>query len=225
MFTILHEDNYLLAAAKPAGLQAENDRWGNPSMEGQVTAYLKKKYPWKKQLITGVVHRLDRKVSGVMLFAITPMALKHLGMQFEKRTVKKIYLAVVENAMPGQVGELSHWLKKDVKNRKAVISNASDKQARQCRLKYKVIAVSPGKNLVEIELLTGRYHQIRAQLGACGCPIIGDQKYGSSIATGDQMICLHARRLVVVHPKTNEEVEITAPLPASSYWKPWIGMV
>jgi 23S rRNA pseudouridine1911/1915/1917 synthase len=221
MLSILHEDNYLLAINKPAGLQAENDRWGNPSLEGQVSAYLKKTYPWKKQLITGVVHRLDRQVSGVMLFALTPMALKDLGSQFEKRTVRKIYLAVVENSLPDSGGELGHWLKKDLERRKAVIASGKDNQARQCRLRYKVLQQKAGNSLVEVELLTGRYHQIRAQLAAEGCPILGDQKYGSSMPVGEQTICLHARCLDVLHPKTATLLQLKAPLPDSAHWKQW----
>ena len=221
MFSILYEDNYLLAVNKPAGLQAESDRWGNPGMEGLLLEYLKKTYPWKKQLIAGVAHRLDRQVSGVMLFALTPMALKNMGSQFEKRTVQKIYLAVVENSLPEKSGELSHWLWKDLKNRKAIVSTSKNKEARQCRLKYKVLQEANGKSLVEVKLLTGKYHQIRAQLGAAGCPIFGDQKYGSSFAAGEQTICLHARRLAVIHPKTGAALELVAPLPDTDHWKQW----
>jgi len=221
MLSILYEDNYLLAAAKPAGLQTENDRHGNPSMEALVSAYLKKTYPWKKQLAAGVVHRLDRQVSGVVLFALTPMALKHLGGQFENRTVQKTYMALVENKLPEKSGELNDWLIKDLKNRKAIISNAGDKQARPCRLRYKILQESTAGTLVEVELLTGRYHQIRAQFSAAGCPVLGDKKYGSSVDVGEQTICLHARRLAVVHPKTGADIEFMAPLPGTGIWDAW----
>lgn len=224
MLPILFEDNYLLVINKPADLQAEKDRWGNPSAEAQVSAYLKKNYPWKKQLITGVVHRLDRQVSGAMAFALTPMALKNLGSQLENRTMQKIYVALVEGTMPEMEGSLTHWLKKDLENRRAVVGKTGQKTSKECRLLYRVLEKSAGKSLLEVELLTGRYHQIRAQLAAAGCPIEGDEKYGSLHPYRGQ-IALHARKLKLVHPKTAEKLEITAPLPVNELWKPWINFI
>ncbi|MCB0522038.1 MAG: RluA family pseudouridine synthase [Lewinellaceae bacterium] len=219
MFPIIFEDNYILAINKPAGLQAEADRWGSPSVELEATAYLEKTYPWKKQLIVGIVHRLDRPVSGVMLLAKTPMALKSLNLQFERRTVRKKYLALVEGELPTASGELVDWLGKDQSERRAVVSSRQDKQARECRLLFQVLETGKdGKSLVEVELLTGRYHQIRAQLAAIGCPIMGDGKYGSTL-DGGGMICLHAHSLSVEHPKTGAPLLLEAPLPAEGIWK------
>lgn len=221
MLSILYEDNYLLAVNKPAGLQAETDRWGRPGMEGEVVAYLKTQYPWKKQLIAGVVHRLDRLVSGLMLFAKTPMALKEMGKQFEERTIRKFYLAIVENTLPESAGTLTNWLVKDAKNKKALVYDRKVQHAQECHLRYNVLKVKNNRSLVEIELLTGRYHQIRAQLGALGNPILGDEKYGSAIHLSGEMICLHASRLVFSHPKTGEALTLSASFPETGDWKDW----
>lgn len=218
MLSILFEDNYLLAVNKPAGLQTERDRNGNPSVEDLVSGYFKTTYPWKKQLITGVVHRLDRQVSGVLVFAKTPMALKNLNRQFEERTIRKFYLAIVENTLHLQEGELVHWLRKDQANRIAVVSTGRNKQAHQCRLRYRILKTGGGKSLVEIELLTGRYHQIRAQFSAEGSPVLGDEKYGAAPGPVQGMICLHAGRLMIEHPKTGEKLELTAPVPSPENW-------
>lgn len=214
---VLLEDNYLLAIQKPAGLQSDADRHGNPCAEHQVENYLRKAYPWKKQLIAGLAHRLDRAVSGVLLFGLTPAALKALLAQFEARTVGKFYIAILEKAPPQDEGELVHWLKKDNAAKRSIVVNPQTKQSQECRLRYKVLRSEKEKCLVEIELLTGRYHQIRAQMSAIGCPVAGDEKYGAkskrpgdsrSLGHSDSMIYLHCQRLVFDHPKTGERMEV-----------------
>lgn len=208
---VLHEDNYLLAIDKPSGLQADADRHRNPSAEEEVAAYLQKNYPWKKQLAAGLAHRLDRAASGVLLFGLTPAALKSLLAQFEARTVGKFYLALLEKTPTQPEGELVHWLKKDNIGKRSVVVNPHTKQSQECRLRYKVVENKSGKCLVEIELLTGRYHQIRAQFAAIGCPVLGDEKYGAKPIKSDvSMIYLHCHRLAVDHPKTGERVEVSA---------------
>ncbi|TAK47025.1 MAG: RluA family pseudouridine synthase [Saprospiraceae bacterium] len=214
MLTLLFEDNYLIAVNKPAGICAE----GSTGMESEVSKYLRETYPWKKQLITGVVHRLDRKVSGVMLFAKTPMALKALNRQFEERPVRKTYVAILEKKTPEAHGELRHWLVKDSENRKAVIATHKNRGAKECVLHYKIITEFENLYLVKIEPLTGRYHQIRAQMSAIGCPILGDDKYGAQSITGQQAIYLHSNELVALHPKTGEILHLKAPLPDSGQW-------
>ena len=215
MLSILYEDNYLMAVNKPAGLRSE----GNPGLESEVAFFLKEKYPWKRQLITGVVHRLDRPVSGVMLFALTPMALKELGKQFGNRTVQKFYLALCASPPPANSGELSHWLLKDSKNKKAAVFDHAVKDAQLASLRYQVLEEKQGLFLLEIELLTGRYHQIRAQLCAVSVPIVGDVKYGSNLSVSGAGICLHAYRLIVRHPKTGDMLELTAPAPNAGLWE------
>ncbi len=213
MLPILFEDNYLLVLDKPAGLQVEADRFGNPSLQVEVQVYFQKAFPWKKQLIVGIVHRLDRPVSGVVLIAKTPMALKEVNRQFEMRQVRKIYLAVVEGTLAEKESELVHWLKKDLENKRSVVGKADGKETKECRLKYRVLNEKSGKTLVEIELLTGRYHQIRAQFSALGNPIFGDEKYGSRHFVGKDQILLHAHRLTIRHPKSGEEMSFEAPAP------------
>ncbi|MCU0345323.1 MAG: RluA family pseudouridine synthase [Saprospiraceae bacterium] len=218
---VLHDDNYLLAINKPSGLQSDADQHRNLCAEDWVGDYLKRTYPWKKQLRAGLAHRLDRAVSGVLLFGTTQAALKNLLAQFEARTVGKFYLAMLVNCPPEDEGELVHWLRKDDAEKRAVLAKSTTKTAHECRLRYKVLNKSEGKNLVEIALLTGRYHQIRAQMAAIGCPVLGDGKYGgtpigkrsneskSAIRT-PEMIYLHSHRLVFDHPKTGERMEVSS---------------
>ncbi|MBK8565271.1 MAG: RNA pseudouridine synthase [Saprospiraceae bacterium] len=206
---ILQEDNYLLAVNKPSGIQSDADRRGNLCAEDWVGDYLKRTYPWKKQLKAGLAHRLDRAASGVLLFGLTPAALKSLLAQFEARTVGKHYLALLEKAPPEPEAELVHWLKKDDAQKRSVVVNPQTKHSQECKLRYKVLENRQGKCLVEVELLTGRYHQIRAQMAAIGCPVVGDEKYGAMpIKPGVSMIYLHCHRLVFDHPKTGERMEV-----------------
>lgn len=217
MLSIIFEDNYLLAINKPAGLQVEADTWGNPSVETDVAEYFKTAFPWKKQLIVGIVHRLDRPASGVLLLAKTPMALKNLNQQFGQRTVAKKYLALVEGKMPNSSGELVDWLKKSGAEKRAVVATKNDLKAQESRLIYLVLESNQDNSLLAIELLTGRYHQIRTQLSARGCPIVGDKKYGSKYDAGE-MICLHAHQLTLQHPKTGETFTVEAPIPTMGPW-------
>lgn len=208
---ILLEDNYFLALNKPAGIQSDADRRGHLCAEDWVGDYLKRTYPWKKQLIAGLAHRLDRAASGILLFGLTPAAMKSLLAQFEARTVGKFYLALLEKAPPEPAGELVNWLKKDDQQKRAVVVNPHTKQSKECKLRYKILEQKKGKCLVEVELLTGRYHQIRAQFAAIGCPVVGDEKYGGKPIKSDvSMTYLHCHRLVFDHPKTGERVEVSA---------------
>ncbi|MCF8243861.1 MAG: RNA pseudouridine synthase [Saprospiraceae bacterium] len=222
MLPILFEDNYLLAVNKPPGMQSDKDKWRHPSAEVEVTVYYKITYPLKKQLAAVMAHRLDRAVSGVLLFAKTPAAIKSLGAQFEERTVGKFYLAILEKCPPQDEGELVHWLKKDNEQKRAVIVNPHTKASKECRLRYKVLQKKGDQCLVEIELLTGRYHQIRVQMGTIGCPVLGDEKYGAKAIKSDlTMIGLHSHRLLFDHPKTGERMEVTTPPPDLGEWRNW----
>ncbi len=222
MLPILFEDNYLLAVDKPAGLQSDADRFRNPSAERMVAAYFRKTYPWKKQLVVGLTHRLDRAVSGVLLIATTPAAVKSLAAQFEARSVGKFYFAILENCPPEEEGELVHWIKRDDLQKRAIAVNPHTKSSQECRLRYKVLQKKGEKCLVEIELLTGRYHQIRVQMSTIGCPVLGDEKYGGKPMKSDiSMIHLHAHRLSFDHPKTGERVEVNAPLHNIGEWPAW----
>jgi 23S rRNA pseudouridine1911/1915/1917 synthase len=221
MFPILYKDNYLLAILKPAGLSSESGGREPDSAEQQVAAWLRRTMPWKKRQQWYLLHRLDRPVSGVLLFALTPCSMKQLALQFEKRLVRKTYLAVAGGPPPTQQGELVHWLRKDTLQRRALVAIPGDSLAQECRLRYKLLEQKEGHCLMEIELLTGRYHQIRAQLAAVGSPIMGDDKYGGEPAEG---LALHAWRLELEHPKTGETLRITAPPPQSGIWRDWSGL-
>lgn len=215
---ILFEDAYLLIIDKPAGLQTENDRHGNPSAEGRVGEYLRKKYPLKKRLLAGVVHRLDRPVSGVLIFTKTPMALKVMNEQFADRTVRKSYLALTDSAPAKKKGELIHYLLKDMAARRSVISTKGKKGAKFAKLRYRFHAKAAGRNLLEILLFTGRYHQIRAQLSEMGCPIVGDEKYGSEMVLPEGQIALRSHSIEFDHPKTGERMKVEAPMPTADFW-------
>ncbi|NUQ25354.1 MAG: RNA pseudouridine synthase [Saprospiraceae bacterium] len=191
--TILAETPQWIAINKPAGLVVERDKYGYPSAEEEVRAYLRKQN--KREPFVGIVHRLDRPVSGVLLLAKKKSALKQLNEQFRLRQVQKVYWAVVENRPPGDQGLLEGWIQKDVMGKKAVYSKEAVKGALPCSLSYKLLAEAEGRYLLEIIPHTGKFHQIRVQLAAIGCPIIGDQAYGSTVEYASNAIALHARVL------------------------------
>jgi 23S rRNA pseudouridine1911/1915/1917 synthase len=211
---ILYEDNHLLAVNKPPGLATMGGTGQATSLVEQARQYIKRRYRKPGNVYLGIVSRLDAPVSGVLLFARTSKAAARLNQQFQSRRVQKQYWAVVAGAVPKQWVECLDWLYKDDRQRRMVVLNSARTDAQQARLRYRALQ-SWGKNsLVEIELETGRKHQIRAQLASRGHPIVGDQKYGSRqrFVAG---IALHARRLVVTHPTRQETLELVAPLPAT----------
>lgn len=222
MLSIVFEDNYLLAINKPHGLLSEGGRPGESSAVSLVSAYLKENFPWKKQWRAGLAHRLDRPATGVLLFAKTPLALKTVQQSFELRAVGKFYRLLVEGAPTSAKGELEHWLKKDDAQQKAVLAKPAQKNAGLCRLRYEVLQATDGFSLVQVELLTGKYHQIRAQMALSGCPVVGDAKYGATPLTGANpppLIYLHANKLRLPHPVSKEIVEIAAPVSGTGLWQ------
>jgi 23S rRNA pseudouridine1911/1915/1917 synthase len=219
MLSILYEDNYLLGLNKPGGLQVESDRWGNPSLQEEVSEYLRRTYSWKKQLIAGVVHRLDRPVSGAIIFGLTPMAVKVLGSHFETGKVQKFYLAIVENKLAEKEGEMVNRLMKDAAGKRSVVVEKEEKNAQEARLRYRVLEEKGGLSLLEIELLTGRYHQIRVQMSAAGCPVLEDEKYGSAYPSTGNSIYLHSHRIKIPHPTSEEVLEIVATPPDRGAWR------
>ena len=195
--TVLYEDNHLIAVAKKAGDIVQGDKTGDVPLSDLVKAYLKDKYQKPGNVYLGVVHRLDRPVSGVVLFAKTSKALPRLNKMFaEHQAVKKTYLAIVANRPPQQEGTLT----------KAVLD-------------YRIVAQSERYFLLEIELKTGRHHQIRCQLAKMGCPIKGDLKYGAPRSNPDGSISLHAWRLWLEHPVSHTPITIEAPVPDDRLWK------
>lgn len=189
--TILYESSWLLAIDKPAGLLVEKSPY-YPSVEVWAEEYIAQQ---TQKPFVGIVHRLDRPVSGVLLLAKKKAALKDLNAQFSQHQIQKIYLALVEALPPKPADVLVHWLKKDLKNKKALVFNKPTKDAVECRLDYHLREKIGPYQLLEIHLHTGKFHQIRAQLAAIGCPIIGDEKYGATIPYQPESIALHAWKL------------------------------
>jgi 23S rRNA pseudouridine1911/1915/1917 synthase len=207
---ILFEDNHLIAAFKKSGQTVQPEPNKPESLEEEVKAYIKEKYQKEGAVFLGVIHRLDMPVSGLVLFARTSKALTRMNELFHDRLVGKFYEAWVENSPPKNEDLLTHWLKRDEHKNftKAFVSEV--KQADKAQLKYQVLKKSANKSLLRIELLTGRKHQIRAQLSAMGCPIAGDLKYGASRPFADGLIALQSCKLTFTHPVKNEEVVIVA---------------
>ena len=209
--SILYEDNHLIAVAKRVGDIVQGDL---------VKAYLKDKYQKPGNVFLGVVHRLDRPVSGVVLFAKTSKALPRLNKMFaEHEAVRKTYLAIVANKPPQPEGTLTHWLTRNEKQNTARAYDREVPNSKKAVLDYRLVAQSERYYLLEIELHTGRHHQIRCQLAKIGCPIRGDLKYGAPRSNPDGGISLHAWRLSLEHPVTHTPVTIEAPVPDERLWQ------
>ena len=218
--TVLYEDNHLIAVAKRVGDIVQGDKTGDVPLSDMVKAYLKEKFAKPGNVFLGVVHRLDRPVSGVVLFARTSKALPRLGRMFaEHKAVRKTYLAIVINRPPQAEGTLIHWL---TRNEKQNVARAYDREvpgSKRAVLSYRLVGESDRYFLLEVELETGRHHQIRCQLAKMGCPIRGDLKYGAPRSNPDGGISLHAWQLQLEHPVTHAPLLIEAPLPQDSLWQ------
>ncbi len=216
---ILFEDYYLIAVIKPAGLITESDKFNHPSLQQFILDYLKQKHPNRNKYFLGVVHRLDRPVSGVIVFAKTPMALKQLNEQFSNKQTKKIYHAILQKTPSEYDGTLKNFISRDEKNKTAIISSSRIAGAQQAILHYKILKQAENKCLCKIELITGRFHQIRVQMSNIGCPVLNDNKYGADKISDEVMIFLHARQLLIHHPKMLKQLVLNAPFPDNSIWK------
>lgn len=201
MIDVLFEDNHLLVVNKPSGLPTQSSDVHEVSLEILAKSWLKEKYQKPGNVFLGVVHRLDLPVSGIVLFAKTSKALSRLNALIREKQSKKIYTALVEGKTPAEEGTLEHYLKHE--EYFASVSNSKDPQAKLARLHYKVVRSYRSFSLLEIVLETGRYHQIRAQFAAVGCPIVGDLKYGSRHKSPNGLIALHHSHLEIVHPVTH----------------------
>ncbi|MBP1673986.1 MAG: ribosomal large subunit pseudouridine synthase [Bacteroidetes bacterium] len=219
MLEILYEDNHLIAVYKKPSDLSQSDKTGDAALDSETKKYLAVKYNKPGDVFLGVVHRLDRPVGGVMLFARTSKALERMNEVFRTREVKKIYLAVVRERPPEEEGVLTHFLKKNEKQNKTYVYDNEVKGSKKASLSYKLAGRSDRYFLLEIELHTGRHHQIRAQLAKIGCPVKGDLKYGYQRSNEDGSICLFARKLEFIHPVKKEKVSITAHFPQGDVWK------
>ena len=215
---VLYEDNHLLAINKPSGLLVQGDVTGDEPLVEIGKQYIKEKYHKPGAVFLGVVHRLDRPVSGVVIFARTSKALARMNQQFKDKTTEKIYWAIVARMPHPPEGHLVHWLVKDESKNKTAAYIKEHPQGKRSELFYKTISTKEGYSLIEVRPITGRPHQIRVQLSTLGCPIVGDVKYGYSQPNGDGSILLHAYSLSFRHPVTKEIVTIKAQPPAANGW-------
>ena len=217
--TVVYEDNHIIVVNKTASEIVQADKTGDTPLSETVKQYLKEKYQKPGNVFIGVTHRLDRPVSGLVIFAKPSTALTRLNEMFRTSEVKKTYWAVVKNAPKETEGELVHFLVRNEKQNKSYAYDKEVPKSKKAVLDYRLIGRSENYYLLEVDLKTGRHHQIRCQLAKMGCPIKGDLKYGSPRSNPDGSICLHARRVRFTHPVSKELIELEAPLPEGNLWK------
>ena len=216
---ILYEDNHLLALNKRCGQIVQGDKTGDTPLPEHIKDYLKIRDNKPGNVFCGVIHRLDRPVSGVVLFAKTSKALSRMNEAVKGRDIKKTYWALSKEPPPQECGHLEDWLLRNEKNNRSYVVKAGTAEAKLAILDYKLIGVSGGGyHLIEIDLHTGRHHQIRAQLANMGCHIKGDLKYGAPRSNPDGGISLHARKITFIHPVRKEGITIVAPTPHEPIW-------
>lgn len=215
---VLYEDNHIIIVSKSTSEIVQGDKTGDIPLSDTVAAYLKEKYNKPGNVFVGVAHRLDRPVSGVVVFAKTSKALSRLNDMFRVGKVDKRYLAIVKNRPQEIEAELVHYLVRNEQKNRSFAYNKEVPGSKKSILKYRLVGSSTNYNLLEIELMTGRHHQIRCQLAAIGCPIKGDLKYGAKRSNPDGGISLHARKIHFVHPVSKQPVTITAPVPDDNLW-------
>ena len=215
---ILYEDNHIIIVNKQAGEIIQGDKTGDRTVADEIKAYLKEKYNKPGAVFLGIPHRLDRPVSGVSIFARTSKALARLNEMFRKGEIEKTYQAIVIHEPQIASGTLVHWLTRNEKKNKAYAHKVPRENAKKAILDYKVEAKSDRYWLINVQLHTGRHHQIRCQLAAIGCPIKGDLKYGAPRSNADGSICLHARSIRFEHPVSHQIIFTEAPYPSFPLW-------
>lgn len=215
---VLHEDNHLIVINKRPGDIVQGDKTGDIPLSEVVKAYLKEKHNKPGDVYLGVVHRLDRPTSGIVIFAKTSKALPRLNKLFQEKKVKKLYWALVKNSPPTQQDTLTHFMIRNPKQNKSYAHLKEVPNSKKAVLDYEVIKKLDTYFLLEVSLHTGRHHQIRSQLSAIGCPVKGDLKYGFDRSNKDASIHLHSRELTFVHPVKKEELHIIAPAPKEALW-------
>lgn len=215
---ILYEDNHLIAVNKLPSEIVQGDKTGDVPLSEDVKQYIKRKYNKPGNVYLGVIHRIDRPASGVVVFARTGKALTRMNELVKERRIEKKYWAIVKNRPENDKGELRNFLLKNEKKNKSFVVESKKEGAKEAILTYCLINESRDYKLLEINLLTGRHHQIRAQLSAIGCPIKGDLKYGFDRSNKDASISLHARSVSFIHPVTKEQIIILADPPKDTLW-------
>ncbi|MCD8261494.1 MAG: RNA pseudouridine synthase [Bacteroides sp.] len=222
--TVLYEDNHIIIVNKASSEIVHGDKTGDTPLSETVKAYLKEKYNKPGKVFLGVVHRLDRPVSGVVIFAKTSKVLPRLNKMFQEGTIKKNYWAIVKNRPEQPEGTLIHYMVRNEKQNKSYAYAKEVPASKKAILDYRLIARSENYYLLEVDLKAGRHHQIRCQLAKMGCPIRGDLKYGFSRSNPDGSISLHARHIEFVHPVSGDFISVDAPLPADTLWQSFEGV-
>ena len=216
---VLYEDNHIIVINKSAGEIVQGDKTGDKSLCDTAKQYLKEKYAQPGNVFIGLPHRLDRPVSGIVVLAKTSKALERLNKMFHDGNVKKTYWAITKSKPTPAEAELENWILRNEKMNKSFAYAKEVKGSKYALLHYRTIDSSQNYNLIEVDLKTGRHHQIRCQLASIGCPIKGDLKYGAKRSNPDGSISLHARHIEFAHPVSKELISITAPLPHDALWQ------
>ena len=216
--TVLYEDNHLVVVNKAPGEIVQGDKTGDKPLSEEVKEYLKVKYNKPGNVFCGVTHRLDRPTSGIVVFAKTSKALSRLNAMFKNNEIDKTYWAVVKKLPEKTEATLTHYLIKNERTNKSTAYDVEKPNTKKSVLHYKVIGQSQNYNLLEVDLETGRHHQIRCQLSKIGSPIKGDLKYGAERSNPDGSISLHARKIAFIHPVSKEKIEVVAPMPDDVLW-------
>ena len=219
MAEVVYEDNHIIIVNKHPGEIVQGDKTGDEPLSETIKRYLKEKYAKPGNVFCGVVHRLDRPVGGLVIFAKTSKALSRLNDMFRNGEVHKTYWAISRNRPPEEAGELTHYLTSVERSNKSFVSTTPRPNAKEARLRYRLLSSSERYHLIEVELLTGRKHQIRTQLSAIGCPIKGDLKYGDKRSNPDGSISLMARHLEFIHPVSKQKISLDAPVPDDNLWQ------
>ena len=217
--TVVYVDNHVIIVNKSSSEIVQGDKTGDKPLSETVKEYIKEAYAKPGNVFLGVVHRLDRPVSGVVLFARTSKALPRLNDMFRNGEVRKTYWAIVKDAPPQPSGTLEHWLVRNEKQNKSYAYDREVPNSKKAILNYRVIGSSDNYYLLEVDLKTGRHHQIRCQLAKMGCPIKGDLKYGAKRSNPDGSISLHARSISFTHPVSKQPIEAVAPVPEDNLWQ------
>ncbi len=216
--TVVYEDNHIIVVNKDSGEIVQGDKTGDTPLSDIVKEYIRQKYNKPGNVFLGVVHRLDRPVSGLVVFAKTSKALTRLNEMFRTNSVHKTYWAITRNTPPQPSGRLEQWIVRNEKQNKSYVYNREVPNSKKAVLEYSTIGASDNYTLIEVRLMTGRHHQIRCQLAAMGCPIKGDLKYGARRSNPDGSISLMSRHVEFIHPVSKETVSLSAPLPPHSLW-------